>query len=88
MLDLCLCAGKGTWSGYGARPRGKGIVDQCCRPAGCELQHLEMYCAKPKPQTTTTTEPQTTTTEPQTTSTEPQTTTQLVRPQVGSAAAQ
>ncbi|XP_071378394.1 insulin-like growth factor 1 [Centroberyx affinis] len=40
--------GKGNWSGYGTRPRGKGIVDHCCQPAGCDLQHLEMYCAKPK----------------------------------------
>lgn len=56
-----LSTGKGTWSGYGARPRGKGIVDQCCRPAGCELQHLEMYCAKPKSQQHTTAYPITTT---------------------------
>ncbi|XP_042348623.1 insulin-like growth factor 3 [Plectropomus leopardus] len=53
--------GKGAWSGYGPRPRGKGIVDQCCRPAGCELQHLEMYCAKPKSQQQTTAYPATTT---------------------------
>lgn len=58
---IWLSAGKGTWSGYGARPRGKGIVDQCCRPAGCELQHLEMYCAKPKSQQHTTAHPLTTT---------------------------
>ncbi|XP_047428370.1 insulin-like growth factor 3 [Mugil cephalus] len=53
--------GKGSWSGYGSRPRGKGIVDQCCRSAGCELQHLEMYCAKPKGQNPPTTSPATTT---------------------------
>lgn len=41
-------AGKGSWSGYGTRPRGRGIVDQCCRPGGCSLHVLEMYCAKPK----------------------------------------
>ncbi|KAM9350294.1 insulin-like growth factor 3 [Symphorus nematophorus] len=58
--DRGIYLGKGTWSGYGARPRGKGIVDQCCRPAGCELQHLEMYCAKPKSQQHTTTYPATT----------------------------
>ncbi|XP_069581717.1 insulin-like growth factor 3 [Brachyistius frenatus] len=52
--DRGIYLGKGSWSGYGARPRGKGIVDQCCRSAGCELQHLEMYCAKPKSQRTTT----------------------------------
>lgn len=46
-------AGKGLWSGYGARPRGKGIVDLCCLSSGCELHHLEMYCAKPKIQQTT-----------------------------------
>uniref|UniRef100_A0A8C5E4R1 Insulin-like domain-containing protein n=1 Tax=Gouania willdenowi TaxID=441366 RepID=A0A8C5E4R1_GOUWI len=40
--------GKGSWSGYGPRPRGKGIVDKCCRSGGCDLQHLEMYCAEPK----------------------------------------
>lgn len=59
-LSLCLSTGKGTWSGYGARPRGKGIVDQCCRPSGCELQHLELYCAKPKSQPQTTAYPSTT----------------------------
>ncbi|XP_035513051.1 insulin-like growth factor 3 [Morone saxatilis] len=59
--DRGIYLGKGTWSGYGARPRGKGIVDQCCRPSGCELQHLEMYCAKPKSQQHTTASPATTT---------------------------
>ena len=54
-------AGKGMWSGYGARPRGKGIVDKCCRSVGCELHHLEMYCAKPKSQQHTTAYPTTTT---------------------------
>lgn len=43
-----LAAGKGSWSGYGPRPRGQGIVDQCCRPGGCGLHVLERYCAKPK----------------------------------------
>ncbi|XP_068604726.1 insulin-like growth factor 3 [Brachionichthys hirsutus] len=57
--DRGIYLGKGTWSGYGARPRGKGIVDQCCRPAGCELQHLEMYCAKPKSERHTTADPAT-----------------------------
>uniref|UniRef100_A0A8C9ZC92 Insulin-like domain-containing protein n=1 Tax=Sander lucioperca TaxID=283035 RepID=A0A8C9ZC92_SANLU len=52
--DRGIYLGKGSWSGYGSRPRGKGIVDQCCRPSGCELQHLEMYCAKPKSQQQTT----------------------------------
>lgn len=50
--------GKGSWSGYGPRPKGRGIVDQCCRPGGCGLNVLERYCAKPKSakeeQTTTT----------------------------------
>ncbi|CAJ1055244.1 insulin-like growth factor 3 [Xyrichtys novacula] len=59
-----------TGSGYGARPKGKGIVDQCCRPAGCELQHLELYCAKPKSNPLTTTAYPVTTTAPQT-STQP-----------------
>ncbi|XP_044068806.1 insulin-like growth factor 3 [Siniperca chuatsi] len=59
--DRGIYLGKGAWSGYGARPRGKGIVDQCCRPSGCELQHLEMYCAKPKSQQHTTAYPATTT---------------------------
>ncbi|XP_056319179.1 insulin-like growth factor 3 [Danio aesculapii] len=31
----------------GPRSRGKGIVDQCC-VRGCDLQHLELYCAKSK----------------------------------------
>ncbi|XP_037628987.1 insulin-like growth factor 3 [Sebastes umbrosus] len=65
--DRGIYLGKGTWSGYGSRPRGKGIVDQCCRPAGCELQHLEMYCAKPKNQQHTTAYPTTTTTTTSTT---------------------
>ncbi|KAM7405463.1 hypothetical protein PAMP_012723 [Pampus punctatissimus] len=55
--DRGIYLGKGTWSGYGARPRGKGIVDKCCRSAGCELHHLEMYCAKPKSQQHTTAYP-------------------------------
>ncbi|XP_040010005.1 insulin-like growth factor 3 isoform X2 [Xiphias gladius] len=59
--DRGIYLGKGTWSGYGSRPRGKGIVDQCCQPAGCELQHLEMYCAKPKSQQHITAYPATTT---------------------------
>ncbi|XP_032375757.1 insulin-like growth factor 3 [Etheostoma spectabile] len=71
--DRGIYLGKGSWSGYGSRPRGKGIVDQCCRPSGCELQHLEMYCAKPKSQQQTTAYPTTTTT----TTTAPQTTAQL-----------
>lgn len=61
MFDISFSTGKGKWSGYGARPRGKGIVDQCCRPTGCDLHHLEMYCAKPKSQQQTTTYPFTTT---------------------------
>uniref|UniRef100_A0A3Q3XPI6 Insulin-like domain-containing protein n=1 Tax=Mola mola TaxID=94237 RepID=A0A3Q3XPI6_MOLML len=71
LLFVCgergIYVGKGTWSGYGARPRGKGIVDLCCRPAGCELQHLEMYCAKPKSQQPTTANPVTTIAYPATT---------------------
>ncbi|XP_040928665.2 insulin-like growth factor I, partial [Betta splendens] len=58
--DRGIYLGRGKWSGYGARPRGEGIVDQCCRPAGCELHHLEMYCAKPKSQQQTTALPTTT----------------------------
>ncbi|XP_074499223.1 insulin-like growth factor 3 [Sebastes fasciatus] len=72
--DRGIYLGKGTWSGYGPRPRGKGIVDQCCRPGGCELYHLEMYCAKPKNQQNTTVYPTTTTTT--TTTTAPHTTTE------------
>ncbi|KAM6924452.1 insulin-like growth factor 3 [Xenentodon cancila] len=53
--DRGIYLGKGSWSGYGARPRRKGIVDQCCRSSGCELHHLEMYCATPKNQNPTTT---------------------------------
>uniref|UniRef100_UPI001CD8AAC2 insulin-like growth factor I-A n=1 Tax=Solea senegalensis TaxID=28829 RepID=UPI001CD8AAC2 len=72
--DRGIYFGRGTWSGYGARPRGKGIVDQCCRPGGCELHHLEKYCAKPK-SLLMTTAPPTTTTAPPTTTTAPPTTT-------------
>uniref|UniRef100_A0A672JL66 Insulin-like domain-containing protein n=1 Tax=Salarias fasciatus TaxID=181472 RepID=A0A672JL66_SALFA len=60
--DRGIYLGKGSWSGYGARPRGKGIVDQCCRASGCDLQHLEMYCAKPKSLKHSTAPPPTTTT--------------------------
>ncbi|XP_061697336.1 insulin-like growth factor 3 isoform X2 [Syngnathoides biaculeatus] len=68
--DRGLYLGKGTWSGYGSRPRGKGIVDKCCRSNGCDLHHLEMYCAKAKKQQQTTAWPST--------STEPLTTRQTV----------
>ncbi|XP_056452526.1 insulin-like growth factor I-A [Gadus chalcogrammus] len=46
--DRGIYLGRGSWSGYGSRPRGKGIVEQCCHSAGCDLRHLEMYCAKSK----------------------------------------
>uniref|UniRef100_A0A8B9LG24 Insulin-like growth factor 3 n=1 Tax=Astyanax mexicanus TaxID=7994 RepID=A0A8B9LG24_ASTMX len=40
--------GRGGGGRYGGpRSRGKGIVEQCC-VKGCNLQHLEQYCAKPK----------------------------------------
>ncbi|XP_015198034.2 insulin-like growth factor 3 isoform X2 [Lepisosteus oculatus] len=38
---------RGNAQGYGRRLRGKGIVEQCCL-RGCDLQHLESYCAKPQ----------------------------------------
>ncbi|XP_077579107.1 insulin-like growth factor 3 [Stigmatopora nigra] len=59
--DRGLYLDKGTWSGYGSRPRGKGIVDKCCRSNGCDLHHLEMYCAKAKKQEQTTAWPSTST---------------------------
>ncbi|TRY99892.1 hypothetical protein DNTS_033999 [Danionella cerebrum] len=31
----------------GSHSQGKGIVEQCCI-RGCDLHHLELYCAKPK----------------------------------------
>ncbi|KAM8864612.1 insulin-like growth factor 3 [Spinachia spinachia] len=65
--DRGIYLGKGSWSGYGSRPRGKGIVDQCCQSAGCELQLLEMYCAKPKSKPKTTALPTKTTATPTTT---------------------
>ncbi|XP_013880192.1 insulin-like growth factor I [Austrofundulus limnaeus] len=64
--DRGIYLGKGSWSGYGPRPRGKGIVDRCCKSSGCELQFLEMYCAKPKTKMMTTTTAATTTTHPTT----------------------
>ncbi|XP_061648569.1 insulin-like growth factor 3 [Phyllopteryx taeniolatus] len=64
--DRGLYLGKGTWSGYGSRPRGKGIVDKCCRSNGCDLYHLEMYCAKAEKQQQATAWPSTST-EPLTT---------------------
>ncbi|KAM6977001.1 DENN domain-containing protein 2D-like [Aplochiton taeniatus] len=54
-----------SWSGHGTRQRGKGIVDRCCF-TGCDLQYLEMYCAKPNnkgKRRTTATTPQPTTTQ-------------------------
>ncbi|MED6251936.1 hypothetical protein ATANTOWER_004833 [Ataeniobius toweri] len=60
--DRGIYLGKGSWSGYGPRPRGKGIVDQCCKSSGCELYHLEMYCAKPKAKQFPTTPPTTSST--------------------------
>ncbi|KAK2850812.1 hypothetical protein Q5P01_007088 [Channa striata] len=67
--DRGIYLGKGKWSGYGARPRGKGIVDQCCRPSGCDLHTLEMYCAKPKGPQPSTASPATSTTPGTTTTT-------------------
>nr|XP_057907945.1 insulin-like growth factor 3 [Doryrhamphus excisus] len=64
--DRGIYFGKGTRPGYGSRPRGKGIVDKCCRSNGCDLHHLEVYCAKPKKQQPTTAWPSTST-EPHTT---------------------
>ncbi|XP_072537365.1 insulin-like growth factor 3 [Salminus brasiliensis] len=49
-----VCGDRGFYRGRvggarngGPRSRGKGIVEQCCIK-GCDLQHLEKYCAKPK----------------------------------------
>ncbi|KAI4824435.1 hypothetical protein KUCAC02_012946 [Chaenocephalus aceratus] len=72
--DRGIYLGRGSWSGYGGRPRGKGIVEQCCRSPGCGLQYLETYCNKPKNQQPTTAPPATSTAPP-TTSTAPPTTT-------------
>ncbi|XP_064155994.1 insulin-like growth factor 3 [Anguilla rostrata] len=47
-----VCGDRGFYRGKvsggrnGARLRGRGIVEQCCL-RGCDLQHLEAYCAKP-----------------------------------------
>ncbi|KAI5095410.1 insulin-like growth factor 3, partial [Silurus meridionalis] len=49
-----VCGDRGFYRGHpgaarnaGARHRSRGIVEQCCIK-GCDLQHLEHYCAKPK----------------------------------------
>uniref|UniRef100_A0A672JZE8 Insulin-like growth factor I n=1 Tax=Sinocyclocheilus grahami TaxID=75366 RepID=A0A672JZE8_SINGR len=49
-----VCGDRGFYRGKpgaarsgGPRSQGKGIVEQCC-VRGCDLQHLESYCAKPK----------------------------------------
>nr|XP_033942115.1 insulin-like growth factor I [Pseudochaenichthys georgianus] len=73
--DRGIYLGRGSWSGYGGRPRGKGIVEQCCRSPGCGLQYLETYCNKPKGQQPTTAPPATTTAPPATTTAPPATTT-------------
>ncbi|KAJ8257204.1 hypothetical protein GJAV_G00183040 [Gymnothorax javanicus] len=47
-----VCGDRGFYRGKvsggrnGGRMRGRGIVEQCCLK-GCDLQHLEAYCAKP-----------------------------------------
>ncbi|XP_035378107.1 insulin-like growth factor 3 [Electrophorus electricus] len=45
-----VCGDRGFYRGRarngGSRSRGNGIVEQCCIK-GCDLQHLEQYCAKP-----------------------------------------
>ncbi|XP_075332113.1 insulin-like growth factor 3 isoform X2 [Odontesthes bonariensis] len=66
LSDLRLvCGDRGIHFGrptrYGARSRGKGIVDLCCKSSGCDLQHLEMYCAKAQSPERTTASPATTT---------------------------
>ncbi|KAK5863061.1 hypothetical protein PBY51_000119 [Eleginops maclovinus] len=75
--DRGIYLGRGTWSGYGGRPRGKGIVEQCCRSPGCGLQYLETYCAKPKSQQATTAPPAPTTTIPASTTAIPAPTTAI-----------
>ncbi|XP_036388660.1 insulin-like growth factor 3 [Megalops cyprinoides] len=48
-----VCGDRGFYRGKvaglrsGTRLKGKGIVEQCCL-RGCDLQHLEAYCAKPR----------------------------------------
>ncbi|KAK3566225.1 hypothetical protein QTP86_029674 [Hemibagrus guttatus] len=49
-----VCGDRGFYRGHpgaaraaGPRRSGKGIVEQCC-VRGCDLQHLEHYCARPK----------------------------------------
>ncbi|KAI1893146.1 hypothetical protein AGOR_G00140910 [Albula goreensis] len=48
-----VCGDRGFYRGKvaggrgGPRLKGKGIVEQCCL-RGCDLQHLEAYCAKPR----------------------------------------
>lgn len=47
-LPISLWLGKpGGPRASNPRSHGKGIVEQCC-VRGCDLQHLESYCAKPK----------------------------------------
>ncbi|KAL2103681.1 hypothetical protein ACEWY4_000549 [Coilia grayii] len=48
-----VCGGRGFYRGKPggprgvARQRGSGIVEECC-VKGCDLQHLESYCARAK----------------------------------------
>lgn len=44
---MCVSGHPGAVRSAGPRRRDKGIVEQCCIK-GCDLQHLEHYCAKPK----------------------------------------
>uniref|UniRef100_H2MQX9 Insulin-like domain-containing protein n=1 Tax=Oryzias latipes TaxID=8090 RepID=H2MQX9_ORYLA len=66
---LFVCGDRGIYMGEFCRGRvRRGIVDHCCRPPGCELQDLDMYCAKAKSPVGTTPSPPTTTASSTTTS--------------------
>ncbi|XP_066559441.1 insulin-like growth factor 3 [Amia ocellicauda] len=64
-----VCGDRGFYHGpaqgsrYGNRLRGKGIVELCCL-RGCDLQHLEAYCAKPRRSRRAPSDPATTTAAP------------------------
>lgn len=37
-----------VWARHRNYLKGQGIIDKCCKSPGCNLYHLQKYCAKPQ----------------------------------------